>query len=746
MKKLFKILPVIAIIIVCSFVMIKVFADNKIEVKEYLQGNGFTAVLYSNNKLYIWGSAPYNTENYINEVVENIQDIFITYEQKLGVIDTNNNLKIIYPSMTGYDDETNEGIFGIVTTKILKNNVKKSDGKYIITNDNKLYKFSYYNWDEPDYEETLIMENVKEVKYNDYNGPTYLILDNNNNLYAYGYNMYGKKINDGENITESPIKIAENVKEFDYSGYYNNFNPYYITNDNKLYIMSNKLPYPKLLKKNVDKYLYGRYYISEGKTYELQYTISLDEIVIKKDELIIKNELKSIGTDYEEQYGNYKFYLTTNGDLYDPLYNKVGSNIKQLYHSHDEEYYIIKEDGTLSIITYNHIYDLYANKVQEIKEKKLLINVKEIINDNTLIMEDGTIYIKGISSYYDIADFNGKKESNYKNYVVIKGLPNVKENITLSQINLHHNDKTNLTIGETADYYVDVYPFNAENKEIEWSSSDETVAKVSQKGTLTALKAGTTTIKVKNKTLDIYDEIEITVHPKNTGLEILEAEEITVNSYEYKTLKVKVTPDNVLEQRLKWTTNAGNDENDDEIIRFYGQNGYITTCTEKYCPKEYNEIIFMSRKPGTYIITVTTEDGLYSDSIKVNVEQEITDISINPDRNHYLGATLYIYMNESNTMDLKPKIYPEDATDKEVEYEISDPSIATVDETGKVTAKKAGKVTITIKAKNNDVKSEFNILIFDKTIDTKLGDFDGDGIVDILDVVKLRKHLAGVKE
>ena len=41
--------------------------------------------------------------------------------------------------------------------------------------------------------------------------------------------------------------------------------------------------------------------------------------------------------------------------------------------------------------------------------------------------------------------------------------------------------------------------------------------------------------------------------------------------------------------------------------------------------------------------------------------------------------------------------------------------------------------------------TDYNILIFDKTISTKLGDFDGDDIVDILDVVKLRKHLAGVE-
>jgi len=137
--------------------------------------------------------------------------------------------------------------------------------------------------------------------------------------------------------------------------------------------------------------------------------------------------------------------------------------------------------------------------------------------------------------------------------------------------------------------------------------------------------------------------------------------------------------------------------------------------------------------------------GKYSDSIKVNVVQGITSFGINPDYNNYLGGTLYIYMKESVYMDLNVKIYPEDATDKEIEYSSSDESIATVDSTGRVTAKKAGKVTITFKAKNYDVERSINVLIFDKTVDTKLGDVDGDGIVDILDVVKLRRHVAGVE-
>lgn len=749
MKKLFKILPVILIVIVCSFLMIKVFADNKVEVKEYIEGYNQSAVLYSNNKLYAWGYSNRMVKGTSNIVIENVIDVLVLRDGEFGYIDTDNNFKITYAS-DSYDDEKENYTTKFIITENIKTNVKTIDQYNILTNDNKLYKYNYYTWE--GYNETLIMNNVKEYSYNS-SRDSYLILDTNNNLYAYGTNIYGKKINDGENITQEPIKIAENVKSFSNTvqGKNNEISSnFYITNNNELYIFSSELPYPKLLKTNVTKYLYNSFYISEGKTYKINYNIKDDKIEITKDEFIFSDELVSTASI---EYSKY-LYLAKNGDLYDSTYfqdnyKKIYSNIKQLFYSYGDVY-IVKEDGTLSKITYS-VYSKYLpeygayREEYVLNESKQITDVKKFINYNTLIMNDDTIFVKGNALYYNIADFNGQSGSDYKNYVVIKGLPNVKETISLSQLNLHHNDKTNLSVGETVDYYVDIYPFNAENKEIEWTSSDESIVKVSQKGTLTTLKAGTATIKVKSKTLDISDEVTITVHPKNTGLEILGEKEIKLERYEYKMLTAKITPDNVLEQKIKWTSDAGKDEDGNDIIRFFGINEDYNNCYEDVCPKKYNEIAFSVRKAGTYTITATTEDGLFSDSIKVNVTQGITDISIRPNVNNYLGNALYIYMKESKTMDLKTRIYPEDATDKEIEYETSDPTIATVDKNGIVTAKKAGKVTVTIKAKNNDVKVEYVILIFDQTIDTKLGDVDGDGIVDILDVVKLRRHVAGVE-
>ena len=63
--------------------------------------------------------------------------------------------------------------------------------------------------------------------------------------------------------------------------------------------------------------------------------------------------------------------------------------------------------------------------------------------------------------------------------------------------------------------------------------------------------------------------------------------------------------------------------------------------------------------------------------------------------------------NGENTKDLDAKLVPADATDVKLAYESSDESVATVDETGKVTAVANGKCTITtyVTAKTEDAEA-----------------------------------------
>lgn len=69
-----------------------------------------------------------------------------------------------------------------------------------------------------------------------------------------------------------------------------------------------------------------------------------------------------------------------------------------------------------------------------------------------------------------------------------------------------------------------------------------------------------------------------------------------------------------------------------------------------------------------------------------------------------------ITLKENTARKLYLTVLPANASDKSIEYESSDPSIAVVDETGKVVGIKKGKTTVTATTKDgSNISTEFNI-------------------------------------
>ena len=69
-------------------------------------------------------------------------------------------------------------------------------------------------------------------------------------------------------------------------------------------------------------------------------------------------------------------------------------------------------------------------------------------------------------------------------------------------------------------------------------------------------------------------------------------------------------------------------------------------------------------------------------------------------------------LEKGETIKLKVEILPDEAKDHEVEYISSNPKVATVDSMGNIMAIKSGTTTITVKAKENNVKGEIQIKVF----------------------------------
>ena len=144
------------------------------------------------------------------------------------------------------------------------------------------------------------------------------------------------------------------------------------------------------------------------------------------------------------------------------------------------------------------------------------------------------------------------------------------------------------------------------------------------------------------------------------------------------TVKATVTPTNVTNKKLKWTTSNAK-------VATVNQSGKIT-----------------AKGRGNATIKVMALDGSnkYA-TVKVTVKQPVTSVKLN--RN---SAILKVKGKaKQKTVTLKATAYPKNANNKSVSWKSSKSKIATVNSRGKVTAKKKGTCYITATAKDGSKKS-----------------------------------------
>ena len=110
--------------------------------------------------------------------------------------------------------------------------------------------------------------------------------------------------------------------------------------------------------------------------------------------------------------------------------------------------------------------------------------------------------------------------------------------------------------------------------------------------------------------------------------------------------------------------------------------------------------------PGQTTITATTSDGNRTATCTVTVTRAVTAITLEP-------TEVPLFAGDSTT--LKATVAPEDATNKTLNWTSSDDKIATVDQTGKVTAKAPGTATITAATDGSGVTATCKVTVTAKT-------------------------------
>ena len=269
---------------------------------------------------------------------------------------------------------------------------------------------------------------------------------------------------------------------------------------------------------------------------------------------------------------------------------------------------------------------------------------------------------------------------------------------------------------------------------IEWTSSDEEVVTVDATGLITAVGAGEADVTASAKDVNISSTTHVKVVITPTGVEAPEALELVTNGENSKNLDAKMTPEDATEVKLAY-------ESSDDSVATVDENGLVTAVADGECTittyvvadapataetatQETAAVVTDEETPTedenseatTDSETVMVPDNLdsafgvvpdgLSATTKVTVTTKVEGITLDKTEG---------ILNVGNTVTITVTVAPEEATNSAVTWSSSDESVATVDETGKVTAVAAGNATITATSEDdNSVSADYELTVQQK--------------------------------
>jgi len=250
--------------------------------------------------------------------------------------------------------------------------------------------------------------------------------------------------------------------------------------------------------------------------------------------------------------------------------------------------------------------------------------------------------------------------------------------ITLSKSTLSMVEGDEITLSAT------VKPDDATDKTITWNSDKTDVATVDNNGQIKALKEGNATITAKAG--DKKATCQITVSKKTIPVESISLDRNTVTLLEGESTKLiaTVSPSNATDKAVSWTSSS-------TAIATVAQDGTVS-----------------AKQEGEATITATA--GNKTAKCVVTVSKKVVPVS-----SITLNKTS-LSLNKGQTETLIATVSPADATDKTVSWSSSDATIASVDQSGKVSAVKGGSVIITAAAGEQSATCSVTITVPVKSV------------------------------
>lgn len=218
-----------------------------------------------------------------------------------------------------------------------------------------------------------------------------------------------------------------------------------------------------------------------------------------------------------------------------------------------------------------------------------------------------------------------------------------------------------LFVGGSGKIRYSVLPSNATNTNVTFKSLNEKVAIVDANGVVTGVSEGNADIVITTEKGGFEAKCTVRVDGIDArGIERVGDKTVTMGLNQTRQLQVKITPSDTTNKNVQWTSSNNS-------VATVDSNGVV-----------------ISKNSGSTIITATTHNGLKTEFF-IEVETPVTNITLNSNE---------INLNPGGTFKLDATVNPSNASNKNIKWISANESIATVDQSGNVTADVAGTTYI----------------------------------------------------
>lgn len=423
----------------------------------------------------------------------------------------------------------------------------------------------------------------------------------------------------------------------------------------------------------------------------------------------------------------FHVYDTNNGELF---WHQYMTNVLAPY-SESNIIYKGYANSNLLDLNINFIIPVY-NNMPEIQEESPAINPSDFEEDNTKVYANvqTTLNVRsGPSTSYEKITSVSKNEvmtriakgrqsgelwdrvileNGIVGYVFQNYVEEVPE-IEVEEIRLSIDNPV-IQKNEISKLNVEIYPLDAVEQRVEYSSSNEKVVKIDDYGNVYGVSSGKATITVRAISNGVQASIDVEVYSKVTGIAV-NVENITLQEGEQYQILSNVEPDDA----------------NNKIVRYISENTDIATVDE-------NGLITAIKTGNTNINVCADEDENISQSISVNVIEKISEEDLRFSTNIKVDGNEITGIEEENQT--VEKLLENIMTSEKYVVKIVDKEGKALED-GELVGTGA-KVQIFTNTDTQNMVAEYSIIIY--------GDVDGNGKINSVDLLKLQRHILEIEE